>query len=335
MKKMTVLILTAVLVCGLFGCGAESAETTDPIQTTAPTQTTAPAENTVPETTSPQIPDGSVCLDQMIEGSDIEMTCEGQKIVLSEDGLTVELSTDSLLVYREGYVAAVLKDIPMVIGENVYVHEDFYKDFLCAEEAEQPSLFHGVLFFAEEILAAIDAPEASAFNQKVAAEVLLPSSMGIELPHVDMGRAFQNRLLSEYPDVLAQELAGLGYENPTGYTYTEYAILSGAQTLAQAGITADMAAGIEYDPNMTVSEYYRELALLSGSVWDGLTDAEKEFVTEQQIELDDWRYLHREFDRQYQGEYMNQPEETLRETLIGYYEFDLSYLRSMTESDSE
>lgn len=282
-----------------------------------------------------QNPDGYISVNEMIEGTGIELSMEGDVILLSEDGLTLELSKNSRIVYRNGYVAAVMKAEPVVQNGILYIHEDFYRDYFCKADSESVSLFHGVMFFPEEILAAIDATDASVFNQKVAAEVVLPTSMGIEAPHVDMDRAFQYRLLSEYPSVLAQELEGLGYQNASAYTYTEYVILSGAQTLRQVGITADMATGIQYDPNMTILEYHKQLALLSKTTWDDLTDVEKEFVTEKQISLSDWWHLHRVFDEYYQGEYMNQTDETLRATLIEYYEADISYLRSMIDTDSD
>ena len=281
-------------------------------------------ETTVPETTLPQTPAESVNLNELIAGSDVELSVEGSAITLNEDGMTLELSTDSLLAYRNGYVAAVLKDIPTVIGGNVYVHEDFCNDFLCAEEAEQPSLFHGVLFFAEEILAAIDGPEASAFNQKVAADVLLPSSRGIETPNVDMLRVFSTSPLSGMPEILAQELERLGYENPEQYTYGEYSILSGAQTLAQAGISDDAET--------TVAEYQRrQRARDQQTALDELTEEQKAFAAEKGIELSDLTQLRKVF----YGAYMEQTDEALKQALEEYYAMNLSALRDMAEADDK
>lgn len=321
MKNKLVLILVVLMMLTLFGCGTEPAETTIPTQTTAPTEPVP--ETTVPETTLPQPPAESVNLNDMIAASDITLSVEGAAIWLTEDGLTIELSTDSLLAYRNGYVAAVLKDMPTVIGGTVYVHEDFYEDFLCAEEAEQPSLFHGVLFFAEEILNAIDAPEASTFNQKVAAEVLLPTSMGIESPKVNMASVFSTSPLSGMAEILTQELEMLGYENPEQYTYGEYTILSGAQTLAQAGIS-------HTDENMTVAEYQRwQLERDKQTARSNLTEEQKAFAAEKGIEMDDLS----ELEQIFYGAYMEQSDDALKQALEDYYAENISYLQDMSEAN--
>lgn len=327
MKKIFALLLTASMTVALFGCAGGPAETTFPDETTipstAPMETTIP-ETTVPETTLPQAPAESVCLDQMIEGSDITITREGETILLSEDGLTVELATDSLLVYRDGFVAAVMKSMPVIIGGNVYVHEDFYTGFLCKEDDPQPSLFHGVLFFPEEILSAIEAPDASAFNQKVAAEVMLPTSMGIEAPHVDMDRVFQATPLAEYPEILAAELAGLGYADASAYTYSEYAILSGAQALAQAGISNSNET--------TVAEYtQRQRSKAKQQFIDGLSEEEKAFAAEKQITFTDLA----ELQKAYPDGYMDRSDDSLKSALEGYYATDIAFLRDMNDRSAD
>ena len=131
MKKTIAILLTAVMSVSLLGCGKE------PIQTSAPPETTAaavPTETTVPETTAPVVIDDSmVCLDEVLEGSGIEIHIQGDGILLTEDELTLEMNPDSPLVYRGGYIAAVMDASPILAGGKVYVPERFVEDFLRRE----------------------------------------------------------------------------------------------------------------------------------------------------------------------------------------------------------
>lgn len=336
MKKMMLWMMTALLMLSFAGCAGEPAETTAPTETTLPATEPVLEESTAPETAQPRTPDGYVSVNEIIEGTDLTLSMEETSIFLSEDGLTIELIRGSKVVCRNGYVMAVMKRAPIVEGECVFIHEDFYLDFLCKEDSDDISLFHGVFFFPEEILAVIDAPDGSVLHQKIIAEVLLPTSMDIEIPHVDMNRAFQYRPLSEYPAVLAQELEGMGYRNAGEYTYTEYAIISGSQTLVKAGFSAGSTGDIPFDPDMTVWEYHKLASQKSKQDYlELITEEQRAFAEEKNLEMDDMWHLQRVFDQVNWGDYMKETDETLRAALVEYYEADISYLRSMTEEKSE
>lgn len=338
MKRIISLLVTLVLLLSLCACTNEPDPTTVP--TTEPPATTLPEssvpETTVPEATIPNTPNGYVSVNEMIVGTDITLSMDGASIFLSEDGLTVELVPDSKLVYRNGYVMAAMKRAPIVKGEYVFIHEDFCRDFLCKEGSDGISLFYGVFFFPEEILAVIDAPDGSVLHQKIAAEVLLPTSMGIEIPHVNMNRAFQYQPLSQYPAVLSQELEGMGYQNVSEYTYTEYSIISGSQTLARAGFSPGSTGDIPFDPDMTVWEYHKLTSQKSKQDYlDIITEEQRIFAQEKGLEMEDMWHLQSVFDNAYWGDYMKESDETLRAALVAYYEADVSYLRDLIETYSE
>lgn len=337
MKQLLALLLALTLGFALVGCGT-------PGETTAPSETTAPAETvpvtTEPETapaepTQPQVPKGFVRASDVLEGTGIELSRKDGKFLLTEDGLTIEIEQNSRLVHRNGYVIAVMEWFPLVRDGVLYIREAFYHSFFFKEGTDTVSLFHGGFFFPEEILNAIGDPDGSAFNRKLLVEVILPGSMGIEIPKVDMNRVFQYQPLREYPGVLAQELEALGYEDAASYTYTEYAILTGAQTLKQAGITADLVGDIPYDPDMTLWEYYR----LSGeqSTMEYLTmitEEQRLFALEKGLETDDMWHLQRVFDQHNWGDFMKESDDTLRATLVEYYETNLDYLQNQVEAYS-
>ncbi len=50
-----------------------------------------------------------VCLNTVLQGSDIQIKASGGDIQLSEDGLTLQLSTGSVFAKRQGYRVAAMR----------------------------------------------------------------------------------------------------------------------------------------------------------------------------------------------------------------------------------
>lgn len=277
-----------------------------------------------------------VCLNTALQGSDIQIKASGNDIQLSEDGLTLQLSTDSVFAKRQGYRVAVMRSAPVVKNGDVYVHSDFYEQLFGENGAEQPSLFHGMLFFPGEVLNALDKPDDSLFRQKLLNEVLLPTSMQIEAPHVDMGRIFSYTPLSNYPPTLTQELQRLGYRDAASFTYSEYSLASGAQSVRGAGLTDSLQRYPELaDVNpdaMTVSaftQWQREKTQQDACA--ALSESERAFLAEKKITFSDYTYLKKLFYNDVQS----QPDGTLKAALEEYYQSELSYLREMRNPFSD
>lgn len=338
MKKLLSLLLALSLALTLFGCDQRETEPTEmeSVETTQATE--LPTETTeITEETQPPIPSGMVCLEDVIAGSDIVMTVEGEKIKLEEDGLVLELSMDSNLGYRKGYVMVALQDNPVLVDGKVCIEERFCKNILGTEEREQPSLFYGMQFLAKEILVAIDQPEISRFNEKLVAEVARPGSMGIDLMEIDMSRYFHANPLSNYPDALKAELEGMGYGHAALYTYGEYTVLTGARMMdslliAQARELYPELADVDLS-ELTIWEYTKLGQKLDHEISiQTLTEQEITFAEERQIHLDDLRYLRKWFDQQYYGQYMEQSDEALKAALEESYQFNYDYLESAASS---
>lgn len=302
MKKNVALILSALMLLTLCACDRQAPETTAP--TTIPVETTLPVETSVPETTQPVIPASYIPAEEMIKDSAIELTVEGDKILLTECGLTLEMTTDSNLVYRKGYIAAVMKGEPIIYEGIVYLHEDFFRLYLCRDYADPVSLFHGILFHPEEIVAALENPHGVDYGVKLVQEILLPTSMGIEIARIDPGRIFQDTPLDAYQG-LYTELKGYGYEGT--YTFGEYTVILNAQTLK--------AAGISDDDVTTVGEYIRQ----QRGVDERMTEEQKAFLEEKHIQLYDYGYLYKWF----YGSFVDRSDEELKAALEECYKTDL------------
>lgn len=300
MKKIISLLLALTVLLSMAGCGADPAETTLPSQTTQPSvsqpivpESTTPSETLPPETTEPPVPSTHLNLNQHIAGSDITMTIDGETVVLSEDGLTVEFSINSREVYRGGYIMGLMMENPILEDGVVYIREDFFRYFFCKEGSEEVSLFHGVLFFPEEIRSALEHGEESPFNTKMLAQVCLPTSMGIQIPRIEPGRVFQDTPLSELNRELTTELQGCGYFG--NYTYSEYTVIVDTLT----GKINDRSDEDAIHPLMREDQVV--------------------FFEEKQIQLDDFWYLYKWF----YGDFTSRSDEELIACLETCYRSNL------------
>lgn len=270
------------------------------------------------------------CLSELEGLSDITVREQDDTIYLAEDGLEVCLSANSRYVFRNDYVVAVLNRKPTILNGEWYVSVDFYDGFLCTDGAIKPSLFTGSMFFASEVLAAVYGAENDVFSQKLLKEVSLPTSLGISELHIDMDRIFITTPLSEYSSELISEMKHLGIENPEQLAYSEYAVISGAQTLESSGMSDLLDKSPElsaYDPTiMTVAEYSEWQRKEADAQFEESLSAEaKQFAEEKEISISDLKYLNRYF----YGSYMEKGDEELRGALMEYYAVDVSYLRSL------
>lgn len=263
MSKLSRIISVLLILSLLTACGTTPGETTAP--TTVPVVAN-PVETTLPPATEPPvteptkpIPETHVCLNDLLEGSDITITVEGNNIYLDEDGLVLRMSTTRMAVFRDKYIVGHMEGYPITWGDKVYIHSRFFPYFFCKEGINKVSLFYSIDFYGEEILSALEDPFGSAFNAKLCAEVLLPQSMGITTPHVNMGRVFDDRYFYDAGSLVLNDMKRYGYDyyylNADGekeyYVMSEYYAILDGQTCEKAGISwAD-------DPSMLVGEYER------------------------------------------------------------------------------
>lgn len=270
------------------------------------------------------------CLSDLEACSDISIDQTDQGVILTEDGLYLHLRADTVFIYRGNHIVGSMQKKPVLEDGQWYAPMDFYDHFLCGKDGAVPSLFHGTLFYAQEVLAALSGDGNAAFNQKLLASVRLPGSMGIKTPHLDMFRIFVNTPLTEFSPALSEEMLRCGFSNPDQMTYSDYVIVSGTQTLTSAGMASVVKTHPELkgtDPNtMTVAEYTTwEKNHGQQQYEETLSDAAKKFAAEKEIQLSDLGYLNRCFP----GAYMDKSEEELKGVLTDYYQTDLQSIQEM------
>ena len=334
------LVLCVVAIAVMVGCTFTGAlDTTEPEETAPPTESTEPVETTEPtEALSQNIPDDFVRLDALLEGSDIEINHDNWIITLTEDYYELKLLKNSRNVYRvynmQGLIMAVMAEVPLIIDDIVYVHEDFYHDFLCYYGTKEPSLFHSCVYLSEEIVGALSLsdPTSNAKAMKILEAVTDPSSMGIETPRIDMSRVIQTGTGIPMTTAIRDELRAIGASNykRENLCYTESEIVNNSVSVQSAGLASFMKNYPELKDispdEMTVAQYkYWTSYYDTLKGYSNLSAERKAFLEEKGIRYDDLFYI-RKF---YYDDYINCTDEELREALETGYEVNFGYILDM------
>lgn len=297
-----------------------------PVQPPDPVEE-APIVDPVPEAPAPEAPEGYLSLGEILQNTDISYVCKGDTVLLTEDGLEISLSQDSQWVYRRGFITGNMRHPLQIEGEQVYVPEAFYEKYLL-NGWETPSLYHGALFFKEEIQAALEAPDSTQ-GKKLLDAMDLPRSMGVETRHLDMLRLFSEANIADN-QMFMEELRDLGYEHPEALTYGEFQVIDRSRILTETLFPQfpeyqkflDAHPGV--DPETCIVEdfvawqdaCYRETAEAEA------TPEEKEFLEKYDILAEDVLYLRKMF----QSTYMETPEDQLRQAIETFYQMDIDYV---------
>jgi hypothetical protein len=259
----------------------------------------------------------------LAEVSPIAASISNDQIVLCEDGLEVSLAVGSKFIYRHGLIVDSLSQAPVKLGEKIYVPVSFLKEYLTGGQDETLSLYHGASYLGSEILAALREPH----HEKILAAVELPRSFDISIPKIDVGRVIQTVSLRNLPAIIAEDLEHQGYDNALDYTYGEYEVISGTQTLQEAALTSVINSYPELNQidvsNWTVKDYWRwERAHTKEQQAAMYSETEKKLMREKNIQIDDMAYLRKEF---YDAVF-EQSDEVLKTCLESYYQLTIALL---------
>lgn len=333
------LVVCVTVVAVLVGCTFTGAvDPTEPEETTPPTEITAPIETTQapapPETTQPVaqvVPMGYVDLAELLIGTRINMTVDGDIVYLQEDGLTLTLLKGSRYVYRHNYLMAVLQSSLKISDGYVYIHEDFYPDFLYNKDTNSVSLFHGCYFTATEVMQALESPIMTEFSRKLLAEVTSPGSMGVTFPRIDVGRVIQNQVERSIPKAVQEGLEAIGAPMRYSLSYTESLRIENSKTVADAGMTSQMRWYPELNdvsPSaMTVDQFQaweREHNNQEG--YENIIDEVKQYLAEKQFYYYDVFPITKYYNGN--GFHLKSDEEN-RAALEEIYRIDYEFVKSM------
>lgn len=272
------------------------------------------------------------CLQDICRAGGIQLTEEGDRLLLREGALTVELRIGDQYLRRDGYLMNSISAAPVGQEGQVWVPPDLFHRVLTAGKAVLPSLYYGVFFYEEEVLAAVETP-ALEHHADILSQVSLPTSMGIDLLRVDRSRLFDDTPVADLPASYAGELRYWGFDAPETLCYTEYQVAAKAQTLRTFldmlyAEDPDLAPynpyGAEFGPDRwTYGEYERRRTEAPRDPWqvaglDAGDPADRErirFLEERDIQPGDVHFLQKEFH----NDYMGRTDQELREVIEAYY----------------
>lgn len=276
------------------------------------------------------------CLQDICRAGGIQLTEEGDRLLLQEGALAVELRIGDRYLRRDGRLMNSISAAPVGKEGLVWVPPELFHRVLTAGKAVLPSLYYGVFFYEEEVLAAAETP-GTAHHAGILSQVSLPASMGIGLLRVDRSRIFDDTPVADLSTSYAGELRCWGFDQPEALCYTEYQVAAGAQTLRtflnmlyeeDPDLAPYNPYGAEFDPDRwTYGEYERWRTEAPRDPWqeaglDAGDPADRErirFLEERDIQPGDVHFLRKEFH----NDYMDRTDQELREVIEAYYRIEL------------
>ena len=204
-----------------------------------------------------------------------------------------------------------------------------------AQAILQLKLDNDELYTAEEVSAALLADPADARQQEILADILLPASLGITLPNIDVSRVLRSSTvpLSAFDEGgadMVMDLTERGYAkvDPDKMIYQEYVALENSWFLSEEEIESlktayPQLAEIDLTKWTKGQKDAYDSAMLTENRWEGLTMEQKVALNERNILSEDLQYLLKEF--QNVDVILQQKDEDLKELLEDYYEINLEF----------
>lgn len=259
---------------------------------------------------------------QLID-TNVTLEWKEDQLYLTEKGFEAVLQPGMPYLYRRGFIVAVLPDAFLEQDGEGYLSKAVW-DVIFSDG----TLLNDILFFKDEIADALKDSDSET-SMVVLSEVELPRSMSIDIPNLNTKRIFEEKQLNEYPAIFTEELENMGVENAGTYTYSEYALMTKARSVKEAGLSQSFLrnkALAQEDPAKWTVRAFKDwqTQMQLEEVYAALTDEQRGFLEEKNILLEDLHWLEKEF----YDSYIQRTDEELPEVIKGYYRMRLNVMDS-------
>jgi hypothetical protein len=269
---------------------------------------------------------------------------DADSFMFQEDEMQLDFVVGSLHVTRQGEIVDVMPQVPILENQRLYFSVDWLEesfgsailrtdDRIEVVDPDGVSLYDIAMFFADDLILAMEHPEFES-STRVMAAIELPRSMNIEIPKIDPHKMMNTRLITDHVPEFKVDLQDHGYtdEEIASISYGEYKLLESHWLLSEE--MQELAQS--YFPEYTKEDVARwtfgalkkrQMAEVDVARLDRFTEEEWASLQERGIVEADLFYLLKEF--QQPSTIVEQSDEALREVLEGYYEFGIMYWTQM------
>ncbi len=276
-----------------------------------------------------------------------EYARDADSFMFQEYEMQLDFTVGSLYITRQEEIVDVLPQVPILEDQALYLPADWLEenfgdaierldDRIVIVDAEAISLYDIAVYFPDDLIMALAHPELDE-SKRVMAAIELPRSMGIEIPRLDPKRMMNTRPVRKYVAEFADELKAHGFsdEEIDSISYGEYEVIHAHWLLSEE--MQELA--VKYYPEYSLEDVsrwtydelnQRQMADVDQAKRDRFSEVEWKALQERDVKEADLAYLLKEF--QQPSTIVDQPDESLKRVLKGYYEDDIAYWEKMNTS---
>lgn len=274
---------------------------------------------------------------------------ENGSIVLKQDYIVLRINLDTPYVYKDGYIMYMMEKPAICKNDIAYLPSSFFSDYfkvdirsdekkhLCITNSTNFSLYDIVQFLPEEVLEAINNKNYPN-RDKILKQVELPRSMNILIPKINMDRVIVTTPLSNYNNVFKSELIQHGYTEKEIATFSlnDFRVIESTWKLPEDMVKRVKRGYPELEnrdlSNWTFGDYKKYYTKQNkANSESSFTEKQKTQLKQRGILMEDVHSLLKDY---YKIDIiLAQPDEALKKTLEGYYQFAIDMLGAKQAQD--
>jgi|GEM_PF-1767349 len=277
----------------------------------------------------------------------VGLNCEAKdaNIIFRQDGISLNINFTKPYIYKDDYIMGILEKPAVDIGGRAFVPASFFTDFLkvllntddvnelSVKNKSSFHLYNIVKFLPKDVFGAIT-DKKYPYREKILKAVELPRSMGINIPNINMEKVFDidplNTFKNEYQTNLKKlKRHGFAEKEVSKITLGEYEVIQNSWKLSKELIASlKTYTELKYKDlsNWTYGDYENFYKHFDELTFErGYTLEQKKQLSKRGILLEDVHYLLKDFYKI--DTILNQSDKVLKESLIGYYQFKIDYLK--------
>ena len=267
---------------------------------------------------------------------------ENGSIVLKQDHIVLRIKLDTPYVYKDGYIMYVMEKPAVCENDITYLTSSLFSDYfnvdiksdkknhLFITNSNDFSLYEIVNFLPEDVLEAINNKNYPN-RDKILKQVELPRSMNIRIPKINIDRVIVTTPLSNFSDVFKSELIQHGYTEKEISTFSlnDYRVIESTWKLPE-----DMVKRVKRGypglanrdlSDWTFGDYEKYFTKQDKANFESIfTEKQKSQLKQRGILMEDVHFLLKDYYNI--DTILAQPDEVLKKTIEGYYQFSIDML---------
>lgn len=272
----------------------------------------------------------------------LSYSAENGSIVLKQDQIVLRIKLDTPCVYKDGYIMYKMESPAVCENDVAYLPLSLFSDYFNVDikSDENPhlfitnsndfSLYEIVKFLPEDLLEAINNKNYPN-RDKILKAVELPRSMDIRIPKINLDKVIETKPLNVFSYDFKGDLRKHGYSEKeiSTFSYNDFRAIEITWKLSEEMVKRVKRGYPELEngdlSDWTYGDYEKYFTKQDKANYESsFTEKQKTQLKQRCILLEDVHFLFKDFNNI--DTILAQPDEVLRKTIEGYYQFSIDML---------